>query len=67
MTGFEIGEFLATDSIDKKIVGLAIQGFGGTRKSATELFELLDVHEYTRHYLRILDEGVIALIGLASR
>src|SRR6266567_166056 len=51
MTSFEIGEFLATDSVDKKIVRLLIQSLGGTRKSATELFQLRDVHERTRHQL----------------
>lgn len=44
---FEISELFATDSVDKKIAGLAIQGFRGTRKSATELLQLRDVHERT--------------------
>jgi hypothetical protein len=53
-TGFEIGEFVATDSIDKKIVRLLVQSFGGTGKSATESFELQDVHECSSRRLRSL-------------
>src|SRR5882762_585210 len=47
MTRFEIGEFLAADGVDKEIVGLLIQSFGDTRKSATEPFQFWDVHEHT--------------------
>ena len=43
-TRFEIGEFLFTDKVDKKIVGLLIQNFSSSRKFATELFQLRDVH-----------------------
>jgi hypothetical protein len=47
MTGLEIGEFPATDSVDKKIVGLLIQRFGSAAKSSAELFQLTDIHERT--------------------
>jgi GTP-binding protein LepA len=47
MTGFEIGEFPATHSVDEKIVGLPMQGFGGPGKPATELFHFRNVHERT--------------------
>jgi hypothetical protein len=48
MTGLEIGEFPATDSVDKKIIWLLIQRFGSTVKSSAELFQLTDIHERTR-------------------
>jgi hypothetical protein len=51
LTGFEIGEFPTTHSVDKKIVGLFIQSFGGTRKPATKGFKLRDVHERTNRRL----------------
>ena len=44
MTGFEISEFLTTHGVDKKIVRLLIEGFGGTRKSTTKFLQLRDVH-----------------------
>jgi hypothetical protein len=47
MTRLEVGEFPATDSVNKKIVGLVVQSFDGARKSATEFFQLSDVHERT--------------------
>jgi hypothetical protein len=47
MTGFEIGEFPATDSVDKKIVGLLIQRFGSAAEFSAELFQLTDIHERT--------------------
>jgi hypothetical protein len=47
MTGFEIGEFPATDSVDKKIVWLLIQRFGSAAKSSAKLFQLTDIHERT--------------------
>src|SRR5206468_2375662 len=52
LTGFEIGEFPATNRVDKKIVGLPIRSFGGTRKSATEGFQLRDVHERANRHSR---------------
>jgi hypothetical protein len=51
MTSFEISEFLTTHRVDKKIVGLLIQSFGGTRKSATKFFQLRNVHERTNRRL----------------
>src|SRR5271157_5867167 len=45
ITGLEIGELLATDGVDKEIVGLLVQRFGGPRKSATERLQLWGVHE----------------------
>jgi hypothetical protein len=47
MTGLEIGEFPATDSVDKKIVGLLIQRFGSAVESSAELLQLTDIHERT--------------------
>ena len=47
VAGLEIRELLTTDRVDKKIAGLAIQSFCSTRKSATELLQLGDVHERT--------------------
>jgi hypothetical protein len=47
MTGFEIGEFSATDSVDKKIIGLLIQRFGSAAKASAELLQLTDIHERT--------------------
>jgi hypothetical protein len=47
MTGLEIREFPATDSVDKKIVGLLIQRFGSAAKASAELFQLTDIHECT--------------------
>jgi hypothetical protein len=44
MTGFEIGELLSTNGVDKEIVRLLIQNFSSSRKSTTELFQLRDVH-----------------------
>jgi len=38
LAGLEVGEFLATDSIDKKIVGVVVESFRGTGKPAAELF-----------------------------
>ena len=70
MTGFEIGEFLATDGVDKKIVGLLIQIFGGTGKSATELFQLRDVHDRTMRFtwqsVAVLRRADHALLMTAS-
>lgn len=43
--GFEIGEFFTADGVDKKIARLAVEGFVGPRKSATEFFELFVIHE----------------------
>ena len=55
--GFEISEFLATDRVDKKIVWLLIQRFGGTRKSMTKTFQLPDVHERINRRLTTLLTG----------
>jgi hypothetical protein len=43
-TGLEIGEFPAAHRVDKKIVGLLIQRFGGSRNPATKRSQLRDVH-----------------------
>ena len=51
MTGFEVGEFLTTDRVDKKIVRLLVQGFGGTGKSATKFLQLRNVHDRTKRRL----------------
>ena len=45
MAGFEISEFLATDSVHKKIVGFLIQSFDRAGKPATELLQLQYVHD----------------------
>src|ERR1700682_6410944 len=47
ITGFEIGECLAADRVDKNIARLSIQSFTGPGKLATERFELSDIHEQT--------------------
>src|SRR5439155_8409100 len=53
LAGFEIRELSATDGINKKIAGLAVQGFRGARKSATELLQLRDIHERNNRRLTI--------------
>jgi hypothetical protein len=45
VAGFEIGELLATDRVDKKIARLGIESLCGAGKSATELLQLRDIHE----------------------
>src|SRR6266403_5250491 len=45
VTGFEIGERLTADRVDENIARLTVQSFAGAGKSATERFELSDIHE----------------------
>jgi len=45
--GFEIGEFLASDRVDKNIARLTVQSFSGPGKPATKLFKLPGIHERT--------------------
>jgi hypothetical protein len=47
VAGLEISEFPAADRVHKKIAGLAIKGFDGARKSATEVLQLRDIHAHT--------------------
>src|ERR1700694_3763463 len=47
ITGFEIGECLSADRVDKNIARLSVQSFTGPGKLATELFELFDIHGHT--------------------
>ena len=66
MTSFEISKFLTTHSVDKKIVRLFIQSFGDTRKSATKLFQLRNVHERTNRRLTVELSGPTGWHGVCT-
>src|SRR5438132_9707421 len=67
MTSFEISKFLTTHGVDKKIVRLFIQSFGDTRKSATKLFQLRNVHERTNRRLTVELSGPTGWHGVCAR